>query len=357
LEFDKVAFGPPSGECANELVDTLITKFLNQNVEVVDRQNLQAMLNEHDFNLSGYVNANDAVQLGKIVGPAAMVFVSLTRCHIEQNQLTDTVRTKEGSRRIYISRTRGYLKGSVRVVDLRTSQYSGAQPIDEQITEENKSDEGFPEFPSEFDIKDAMLSRATLDVHKLLFPWSETRQLIFFNNKDCNLKTAFNLLRAGDIDTTLEVSLENLEACKSNPKAKPRLLSHASYNVGMTYFLRGDHDNALKYFRQASIAKSSGIVSQAMAEVSRASRLAVAMQAFDEQFALGQAAPAAQQVPQPQVPRGSAAAISSAPPRGTVGAASEDLATRLQKLDSLKKAGLIDQSDYDKKKSELLSEL
>src|SRR5206468_6773091 len=49
LKISKIAFGPASGTCADQIVEALISDFVSQQVEVVDRQHLGAILAEHNL--------------------------------------------------------------------------------------------------------------------------------------------------------------------------------------------------------------------------------------------------------------------------------------------------------------------
>ena len=81
LKVDKVIFNPSTGNCSDQIVDALISDFVDNDVEVIDRDNLQTILSEHDFSLSGYVDKNSAISIGKIIGPSAMITVKVLRCN------------------------------------------------------------------------------------------------------------------------------------------------------------------------------------------------------------------------------------------------------------------------------------
>ena len=83
LKINKVIFNPATGNCSDQIIDAMISDFVSNNVEVIDRNNLQAILAEHNFNFSGYVDKNSAVSIGKIIGPSAMITVKVLRCQTE----------------------------------------------------------------------------------------------------------------------------------------------------------------------------------------------------------------------------------------------------------------------------------
>lgn len=292
LKITKVAFGPASGKCADQIVEALVSDFVSNQVEVVDRQNLSTILAEHDFTLSGYVDQTSAAAIGKILGPSALVFVKTQRCATEQDRLYETetqynYQTKSNEQvRAYYSRTRAFLKASVQTVDLATGRIFAARALDYSPEQRNKSYDGYPEAPSEFDVLDVAIQAAVTDVHRMFLPWSEQTELVYYDDKDCNLKQAFMALKAGDLEQAFNLSHQNFEACKTTPKVKPKVLGHAAYNVGMSYMMRSDHDKAMEYFREAARLRPGDIVTKAMADCQKAKDLMAAMQRIEEKAAL-----------------------------------------------------------------------
>src|SRR5205809_7169959 len=72
LKIGKIAFGPPSGTCADQIVEALISDSVSQQMEVVDRQHLGAILAAHNLTTSGDVVLASAAALGKLPGHAAL---------------------------------------------------------------------------------------------------------------------------------------------------------------------------------------------------------------------------------------------------------------------------------------------
>ena len=70
------------------------------------------------------------------------------------------------------------------------------------------------------------------------------------NSKDCNLRAAYDLLRAGDTEGALKMSRQNVETCKSDPKVNHQ--ADAWHNLGIAYFVVDDYDNALQAMTQAN---------------------------------------------------------------------------------------------------------
>jgi len=288
IKVNKIAFGPATGTCADQIVDALISDFVTNNLEVVDRANLNTILTEHSFTLSGSVDKTSAASLGKILGPSILLFVNVQRCATQQDKLYDKETKYDAQRKVnyqvyaFIARTRVFLKVSVRTVDLATGRIFAAQSFEYSPEKRNKSYEGYPEFPASFDIQDLAFRYAVRDIHNMYLPWSENKLLYFYDNKDFNLKEAYKALNGGDIDKAFELSKQNLEECKKSDKAKDKILGRANYNLGMCYMLRNEYDLALQYFNEANKLKSGSIITDAITDCQRAKSLQSSMQQVED---------------------------------------------------------------------------
>lgn len=69
-----------------------------------------------------------------------------------------------------------------------------------------------PEYPSEFEVMDLALASAVEETHRMFFPWTEVRELTFFNGKkgQCDLKPAYQALKFGDQERALGLSIASL---------------------------------------------------------------------------------------------------------------------------------------------------
>lgn len=351
LKLSKVAFGPTKGQCADEFLDSLVELLVQNNVEVIDRQNLESVLAEHKFTLSGYVDKQSATQLGKILGPAALVFVKVQRCNTEQKALYEKQSDYKGNVwYVNISRTQTFFKASVQTVDLATGRVFAARTLEHSPMKENRSAENRPEFPPESEVHDLALRAAQEEVRKLLFPWNETRQLYFYNDRECDMTQAFNLIKSGQHQASFDQSLKNLETCKAATSLKPKFLGHAYYNVGMGYFVTSDFGRAIGMFREAQKINPGNIVDQSISD-------SVAAMALYAELQKQETAAAAQLGGNDAggSPARSSRTTSQASPSS--GGASTSLEDRLKKLEELKKKGLITEEEYKKKKAAILADL
>ena len=290
LQIDRIVFGPATGECSDQIVSALITDFVSEGVDVIDRASFDLVLAEQEFAFSGRVDPAMALELGRILGPSAMLVVRVQRCATEQSRTYRTVsRFSDGVKykvRIHQSHTRAHVKLSVQTIDLTTGRIFAAKSIDESPVITYESEEGPPAFASEFDALDRAFGRVNQAVHRMFFPWTEKTDLVYFNDKACGLKEAFQALKSGMTDLAYDRSMANLTTCEGLTKVKPKVLAHAYYNAGMSHMIRHEHDLALEAFYEAARLRPGTVVSDAIEDARRAQESAAAMQEMEEQTAV-----------------------------------------------------------------------
>jgi len=344
LQITTLAFGPPKGECSEALHDRVEVSFANSDMDVVDRSHLDNVLAEHKLQVSGLVNEETAARVGEMLGAQALAFLTVRHCDIDRSTTRHTCSNGKSRYPCTKYHTRADINGSLRIEDLTTGRFLAAQPFTGSSAAE--SWDGYPD-------SDDQLQNAEVEIvnqiHKMFFPWTESRKLVFFNDKDCNLKAAFLLLRGGDIEGARRTSLDNLDSCKAAAGIKPKTLAHAYYNVGMVHFIRGEYDEAQSNFHQAMSLHGGEIVASAMAECRQAQQLSSAMEQYEEDQGSLLA-----ELSQPSS-TGTAPAKNDGDTSATGG--SPSTAERLRKLEGLLKQGLITQQEYDQKRTAILADI
>ncbi len=292
LKINKVVFNTATGQCSDQVIDAMISDFVNNKVEVIARENLKSILSEQNFNLSEYVDKNSAMSIGKILGPSALVSVKVLRCQTESkdNLYKDVEKYDAKSKsnyveRVYIAKTTVYLKVSVQTTDLTTGRVFAAQVIEDSPTYESTSTSGRPEIPSSVMVQERAISSIINDFHKLFFSWTETNNLVFYDDKDGGLKDAYKALKVGDIASAFSISKKNLDFCKSEEKIKDKILARAYYNLGIMYFIQNDYDNAITNLLESNKLRSGGIVTDAIVTCRKAKELSESMNKIDEKAA------------------------------------------------------------------------
>ena len=365
LTVKRVAFGNPEGSCPNqatELIDSkLLPVFQQGGMDVIERQALDQIMSEHNFSQSGYEDPNSVAQLGKILGPSALIIVSVNTCSTEQQPLFSDQRNFLNNQivRTFISKTRYSLEGSLRVVNLTTGQILDSHPFQSHQERTNNSQQGQPEFPPVDEVKDAAMQDVQNQVQAMFFPSGDRVALDFYGDKDCGLNQVYEMYKNGDADGALHLMDTNLEQCRTN-KHKDKTLARAYYDDGLLHCLRADYDKASALFTSAMDSKGADAVGQASATCQRARSGAAALKDYEARLAQIQAPPPINN--QPSSPPAPAAAppvqaVAPVTPSTRSAPSGETPEARLKELDSLYKRGLITKKEYDDKRAEILQDL
>lgn len=360
IKVKRVAFAPTTTNAADELVSVCLADLSSgSELEILDRGNIEKVLKEQKFSNSGMVDSSTAVELGKLLGSPVLLFVkvfNMKTSYVPLSRTTEGWSDKKGVYHppvtTYTSKTQVDFSASIQAVDLGTGKIYGQKRIAVAPTREATSDQGRPEYPSETEVREIALSMAKLEVRRMLLSWSESRKLIFYDDKDYGMKEAYKRLMLKDYEGALAKSTEALTQAKADPKLSPKYLGRTNYNVGMCQFILGDYDASLPYLRAArETDPSHKIFMESAEECERAIKLRDEMSQVDAKSArIELEAPKQSEAPAP----------SSSKATGEAKASASDASTaeqRLEKLDKLKKKGLITPQEYKQKRDEIMKEL
>lgn len=352
LKLSRVAFDNPQGPCSEELYDTIESSFVEHDIEVLNRSHLDDVLREQGFGVSGLTRQDTAVKVGQLLGAQALVFLKVTTCKAKPTVAKKQVFSMSGPVTVVEYTTTADFRGSLRVIDLTTGRTLKIQSFDGTASESSR--DGYPDGDA---LLEAAREKATGQIRRLFFPWTESRQVVFYedNDKFCNLEPGYNLLKAHDLNGALEASRVSYDHCRNAPGAKPKMVGRAAYDVGVALCLRGDYDEGLTMLTEALRLNPGDVATNAMAECRQAKQAANQMDIYETDIAAVQAdlsdlgGPGTHGGAEPA--RGGAAGSSaSRPAQGSV----ED---RLRALQDLLKKGLIDEKEFQGRKAEILKDL
>ncbi len=347
IQVQRVAFAPVQTMAADELVSACIVDLAaSGRVEVLDRSNIEKVLKEQKFTNSGLVDEASAIELGRMLGSPVLLMVSVHNLKVTRTPSRSTkAEWKDSKGKVhpavttYTSKTQVDYSASIQAVDLATGKVFSQQRIAVAPSREQSSEEGQPEYPSETDVREMAIDQARTQVHRMLLPWTETRKLIFYDDREYGMKDAYKRLKLKDVFGALSVSQKALAQAKADPHARPKYVGHASYNMGICHFILGDYTSALPYLRAARETDAEHkIYREAASECERAIQLSEEMARVEKRSVRLN-------------PVGSSAITAPA------GSPSGTIEERLERLNGLLKKGLITQQEYDKRRAEILSEL
>jgi hypothetical protein len=230
-----VAPGQLTGDCAKEFGDLVF-------------QDIRA----HGVAMAGGADS------GGSAAPAIVLSIAVSRC--EARPLP--AMTGEGLPAVHISRTEGWLVAQVRAVDAASGQEVASATVHGHAQKENESQSTVPEWPAPAEVKSMALRQGVAEAQRLYAPWTETREIPFMDSKECHLKQAFDVAKAGDHEALVKLSRTNAESCGTGSKAA----METWYNLGVACFLVRQYDEAVSAFEKAAGLNGGKLVAGLMEE-------------------------------------------------------------------------------------------
>lgn len=331
LTVRRVVFAPAEDRKSGELTAAFVADLTGASgLEVIDRGRLDQVLAEQKLGASGLMEEGTAVRLGRLLGAPVLLSVKVHALRTRQVPLERKVPWKDHMGREkelveYISRTEADLSASVQAVDCQTGKVFKALRLSAAPVEENRALGGRPEYPAAQDVRDRAIREASRDLHRLLLPWTERRQLTFYDDRDYGMKEAYLRLRAEDPQAALRLSREARDKAQADAGARPKHRARTAYNLGICHFILGEYQEALPILREAQALEPDNDIFRESLQACRQARSLLA-------------------------------ACREAETRGGP-AASGALEERLRRLEDLRGKGLITDGDFERRKAELLKEI
>jgi hypothetical protein len=244
-----VAPGPLTGDCAKEFGGLLF-------------QDMRA----HGVPMAG--GADSAA--GPAGAPAIALSIDVSRC--EARPLPAML--GEGLPAVHISRTEGWFVAQVRAVDALSGQELASVTVHGHAQKENQSQSTVAEWPAPSDLKSMAVHQGLAEAQRLYTPWVESREIPFMDSKECHLKPAFDLAKAGDYEALVKLSRANADSCGTGSKGA----MDAWYDLGVAYFLVRQYDEAVSAFEKAADLNGGKLVAGLMEECRRESAALKALQ-------------------------------------------------------------------------------
>ena len=272
----RIAMGDITGNEGTALSDILTQKLFDSGrFEVLDRQNINALMREHNLNLSGAVDEKTSVQIGGFLGASALIF---GRSDGQYQQTTKVGNPYEcGQNRVcrdYTKTGTGRINTTLKVVDLKTGKIIAVKNFTDQ-----GSDSAWEanEWPADIDqgaIMGAILNKTANNFMKMIAPYTDYVNVEFDgDSKMPQVKAGIETAQKGLWDSA---SVQFKNAVDSNPND-----AAAWYNLGLAYMYTSRFDEAIQAFNKSNAIKPSSKCSQ---EIANCNRLSAEKKKLDAQM-------------------------------------------------------------------------
>ena len=252
LAATRLILSPAAGDCGQKFSELLTVDMAAHGILVMSASELEALVAQHHIQAAFLPDGSMPAQLAKAIGPAALLSVAVTRC--EARPIPPFL--SGGLPAMHIARTEGHFQATLRFLDLSKGQEILTQNIRGDSHKDNESQTGSPESPGADDVRALALGLAVVDARHLYLPWIERREIAIADDKDCELKPAFDLVKAEDYEAAARLARSSAKSCQSKSAAA------AWYNLGVVEMLTSNFRDAVAAFDESLKLRNNRTVAE-----------------------------------------------------------------------------------------------
>jgi hypothetical protein len=225
----KVILGNIEGRCAREFGDLLRQDLLGHGVMLVSEKELISAATAHHLQPT-LPSSGGAPELAQALGPTDVISAEISRC--------------QALPREPMMGTGLHFLASLRVTDLAGGSELAVLTLRADPAKQNEAQTGSPEYPGSAELVDIATRQGIEQTRHLYSPWKENQELVYMDDKECNLRESWDLLKAGDFSGLVSAARANAEGCH----AAPKVASAAWYDLAIADLLLQNYDGALAAF-------------------------------------------------------------------------------------------------------------
>lgn len=240
----RVLGGQATGECAKEWAELVLEDMKRSGVLV-------------ETGLG--VEAARAAESEKKLGAAVVLDFQVARCEARRREAM----LGSGLPAPHISRVEGKFEARVIVRAAGSGKELETAVVKAEAAKENSSETGVPEYPDQEEVKKMALLKGALASKPLHLPWTEMRELGFYDAKECGMKAAYELLKSGDAVAARKQAQAEIEGCTGKSAAQ------AWYNLGVLAWAVREYEAAGKAWDEARKGNGKAVPAELYAECRR----------------------------------------------------------------------------------------
>ncbi len=244
-------YEPNEPEALNLTDDITVNLVESQLFEIVDRQNINTIMQEQNLGQSGVVDETSAVAIGKVIGPAAMIFgriqnnnykedVTKGDSYVDQKGMTQTRYVRRGNLTYGVN---------LKLIDIETSKIIAIKSIDGSSST-SQTGSSYYSVPSinQDQLRNQCRSKVVEKFMKMVAPYIVSKTIFFEKDgKLPELTQALNLIKIQEWDEAIKV----LEECSHKMDLEPKVKAKAIYNYGAILEAKERYEEALNLYKEA----------------------------------------------------------------------------------------------------------
>ena len=236
-----------SDDIAQKITEVL---FRSDRFEVLDRQHLNDIVAEHKLGMSGLIDEDSAIELGKFVGSAVLVFGRIqTDKYDEETSEQFVWIDSNGNRHGSFYREGEYtLSVNFRLVDVQTAKILAVKTLECNHTAETRGTvHAAPPIDSDALYKDCLNDIGSQFLITVA-PYRVQVKAEFETDKELpEVDRALVQFEVGEWDEGVNI----LKSATERKDLEAEVKAKAFYNLGLAQMYSGQCEDAIKYFKQA----------------------------------------------------------------------------------------------------------
>ena len=218
--------------------------------DIVERRNLDLLLEEHNLSLSGLVDDGSTVEIGQLLGSAVLVFGRIAENdYQEETSRSDQQEDTDGNKYYVNYRSGRYnLAINIRIVDVSTGRILFTQTFkSSKTTRTQAKDEAAPRIDRN-KLFNECVNEISAQFAKKIAPYEERVRVSFEKDRNLpELDLAIAQIRVDDWDD----AIHTLRSATMKPEIDDDTRAKAFYNYGLVIMYYGKYDEAVEAFRRA----------------------------------------------------------------------------------------------------------
>ena len=273
---NKIAVGEITGNGGQVIADLLTSRLFETNkFEVLERSQINRIMQEHALNISGTIDERTAAEVGKLIGAATIILGNVSTYKYElKTTYQDWEDREKKTHRTYTKTGTANVTATFRVIGLHTGKIVAAKTISKETVRKTWADDKTPEDPDRENAMNEAVSAIVGAFIKMIAPYTDYVRVVFApTDKNIpELERGINFAKVGRWSDAIE---EFKLAVQKNPTH-----DGAWYNLGLAYEYSYMFKEAEEAFNEANKIKSC---EKCLYEINNVKRLAMERKKLEDQ--------------------------------------------------------------------------
>ncbi len=234
-------------DMANEITSVLFT---SEQFEILDRQNLARIMDEHSLSETGIIDESTAAEIGKIIGAAALVFGRIQTDQYQEDLKEGTpYKDKKGRSHQINTRTGSYrVAANLQVIDIQTARILAVKSLSANQSAISIAD---GKDPASID-RNALYAKCLKDISekfiRMVAPYDVRVRAAFLTDKLLpEVDQAIGYFRIGE----WEEGMTFLRGSIGKTGLPLEVQAKTFYNLGLAETYAGQFDEAIEHLKTA----------------------------------------------------------------------------------------------------------